>query len=78
VATIEIVFSTDPMRLDFTDCYVVPISWLPDVYVNPSNNGNLQSSKYKDIENAIPRTRSEFLSVLSAEIDVAAEKRRRK
>lgn len=78
VATVEIVFSTKPMRLDFTDCYVVPISWLPDVYVNPSNNGNLQSSKYKDINTAIPRTRSDFLDVLSREILVAAEKKRNK
>ena len=78
IATIEIVFSAEPMRLEFTDCYVVPVSWLPDVYVNPSNNGNLQSSKYKDISASIPRTRDEFISVLSDEINVAAEKRRRR
>lgn len=78
IATIEIVFSVDPMRLEFTDCYVVPVSWLPDVYVNPSNNGNLQSAKYKDMATATPRTRDEFLAVLSEEIEVAQGKRRRK
>lgn len=78
VATIEIIFSVDPMRIDFPNCYVVPVNWLPDVYVNPSNNGNLQSSKYKNIDTATPRTRMEFLSVLHDEIEVAREKRKLK
>ncbi len=47
IATIEILFSENPMRLDFCNCHVVPVTWLPDIYVNPSNNGNLQSSQSK-------------------------------
>lgn len=46
IATIEIKFLSDPLRIELANCFVVPTAWLPDVYVNPSNNGNLQSSKY--------------------------------
>lgn len=78
VATVQIIFLQNPLRIRMSDCYVVPVSWLPDVYVNPSNNGNLQSSKYKIIEEATPRTCEEFLSVLQEEMRVAAGKRRAK
>ena len=76
VATVEIEFSEDPMSLVLSDCHVVPLLWLPDIYVNPSNNGNLQSSKYKYIDLATPRTTEEFLPVLDAAMEAAATKRR--
>ena len=50
IASIEISFSENPMKVGLERCYIVPVTWLPDVYVNPSNNGNLQSSKYKDFD----------------------------
>ena len=74
IATIELQF-LDTMALRLCEAHVVPVSWLPDIYVNPSNNGNLQSSKYKDIRSALPRTNSEFLDLLRKEIDAAEQKR---
>ncbi len=66
------------MILNLKDCYVMPVSWLPDIYVNPSNNGNLQSSKYKDLSLATKRTNTEFLTELISEIEVARQKREAK
>jgi len=78
IASIEIAFSEKPMRVSLERCYIVPITWLPDIYVNPSNNGNLQSSKYKDFDLCIERTNQEFLEVLSSEIEVAKMKKAKK
>jgi hypothetical protein len=78
IATVEIQFLSDPLRIRMSNCYVVPTAWLPDVYVNPSNNGNLQSSKYKDIGAAVPRGRNEFVALLKEQQDLALGKRRRK
>lgn len=78
IATIEIQFHSDPLRIELTNCYVVPTAWLPDVYVNPSNNGNLQSSKYKDLSSAVKRGRLEFISLLEEQIAVAKQKRTKK
>lgn len=75
IASIEIDFLEQPMRIDLTNCYVVPVTWLPDIYVNPSNNGNLQSSKYKNIEESVRRTRSQFTRLLRQEIELADLKR---
>lgn len=75
IASIEISFSENPMRVSLERCYIVPITWLPDVYVNPSNNGNLQSSKYKDFDVCVRRSNEEFLKVLSTEIEVAKVKK---
>lgn len=52
-------------------CHVTPVAWIPDIYVNPSNNGNLQSTKYRDPSAAVPRTSPEFVEVLTAAIAVA-------
>jgi hypothetical protein len=68
----------DEMTISLTDCHVMPIMWLPDIYVNPSNNGNLQSSKYKDVKDAVRRTNDEFFSELSSAVDIAQGKRRKK
>ena len=65
----------DDMCLELKQCFVMPVSWLPDIYVNPSNNGNLQSSQYKNIETAIRRTNQEFITELNREIEVARQKR---
>lgn len=75
IATIEIAFYERPNRIELTNCYVVPVAWLPDVYVNPSNNGNLQSSKYKDLAAAERRTLSEFVALLREKLAVARQKR---
>lgn len=74
ICTFEIVFATT-MHLELTKCYVMPIAWLPDVYVNPSNNGNLQSSKYKNVATATRRTNEQFLAVLNDEIENAERKK---
>lgn len=68
----------DKMTIDLVDTHVMPIAWVPDIYVNPSNNGNLQSSKYKDISLAIKRTNNNFLKELVAEMEVAKKKREAK
>jgi len=69
---------TDTMAVRLQSSSVIPVSWIPDIYVNPSNNGNLQSSKYKDIDLAIRRTNQEFLIEFLKAYDIALEKRRRK
>jgi len=68
----------DDMSVLVTEAIVMPTMWLPDIYVNPSNNGNLQSSKYKVIEQAVKRTNKEFISELSDEIEVARKKKEAK
>lgn len=77
IASFEISFS-DNMYINFEDCYVMPIMWLPDIYVNPSNNGNLQSSKYKNINEAIKRTTDKFMEELEEEISNAKAKKAKK
>lgn len=68
----------DDMSVLVTEAIVMPTMWLPDIYVNPSNNGNLQSSKYKDLEKAVKRTNEEFISELNDEIEVARKKKEAK
>ena len=74
IATFVIKFNPN-MTIGLEDCIVFPTAWIPDVYVNPSNNGNLQSSQYKKIENAIKRTPEEFLKLLIAENEIANKKK---
>lgn len=74
IATFRIAFRDD-MTIEIEHCYVMPIAWLPDIYVNPSNNGNLQSSKYKELGTAVERTNKEFIQALDVEIEVANQKR---
>jgi hypothetical protein len=74
IATFEITF-TQNMAIDLSSVYVMPVMWLPDIYVNPSNNGNLQSSKYKDLTLATKRTTRQFYQELIDEIEVARQKR---
>jgi len=77
IATFLIEF-TEAMAVRLQSCSVIPVSWIPDIYVNPSNNGNLQSSKYKNIDLAIRRTNQEFLIEFLKAYDIALEKRRGK
>lgn len=77
IATFFIEFHDD-MSISIEKCVVFPVVWIPDVYINPSNNGNLQSAYYKDISLAEKRTNAEFLEVLNEAIEVANEKRARK
>lgn len=66
------------MTVSICDAVVFPISWIPDIYVNPSNNGNLQSAYYKDLSTAVKRTNAEFIKELHEEIAVANQKKRDK
>lgn len=75
IATIEIAFLVDPVRLKLVNCYVVPTAWLPDLYVNPSNNANLQSARYKDLDAAVRRGRLEFIALLKEKLAEARQKR---
>lgn len=77
VATFVIRFKPD-MTIGLEKCIVFPTAWIPDVYVNPSNNGNLQSSKYKNPEAAVKRTPAEFLERLKEENERARIKREAK
>lgn len=77
VATFIIDFKDD-MTIDIVDCVVFPIFWIPDIYVNPSNNGNLQSANCKFIDKATKRTKKEFYSEFINAIEIAREKRNKK
>lgn len=77
VATFIIKFNED-MTVGLEECIVFPTAWIPDIYVNPSNNGNLQSSHYRDLEDAEKRTPKEFLKELRKENEKAARKRAKK
>jgi hypothetical protein len=77
IATFVINFNDD-MTIVMDDCFVMPVAWIPDVYVNPSNNGNLQSSKYKDISEAIKRTNKEFVKELKKQKALANRKKKNK
>ena len=77
IATFVLEFSND-MTVKICDAICFPIAWIPDIYVNPSNNGNLQSAYYKELDRAVRRTNSEFLEEFYQEIEVANEKRRAK
>lgn len=77
IASFLIKFNDD-MSVTVTKAIVMPTTWLPDIYVNPSNNGNLQSSKYKSLEESVKRENKEFIAELNKEIDVAKAKRANK
>lgn len=77
VATFIIDFKEN-MTIDIVDCVVFPIFWIPDVYVNPSNNGNLQSANCKFINKAIKRTKKEFYDEFIKALMVAIDKKTKK
>jgi hypothetical protein len=65
----------DDMSIEIQKCVVFPTAWVPDIYINPSNNGNLQSSKFKDISFATKRTNDDFLKLLKEELNVSNKKK---
>lgn len=77
VATFVLRFTAD-IKVHLIQAIVLPVAWLPDIYVNPSNNGNLQSSKYKDLASVARRTNPEFLHELRNAMKVAAAKKAKK
>lgn len=74
VATFFVKFNSD-MTIEIEKCVAFPIAWIPDVYINPSNNGNLQSSRYKNLDYATKRTIAEFLAIFETEMENAVKKR---
>lgn len=77
IGTFFIQFNDD-MTIEVVSALVFPVTWIKDIYINPSNNGNLQSSKYKNLDEAEKRTNADFLIEFKKEIKVAAEKRKKK
>lgn len=63
------------MAFKIEKAVVFPIAWIPDIYVNPSNNGNLQSAYYKDISDAVKRTNAEFLPLFYEAVEIAKNKK---
>lgn len=78
IATFVISFSEDPISVEIMKVHVMPTAWLPDIYVNPSNNGNLQSSQYKDIKKSTPRVNIEFIEELKKAVNLANAKKKGK
>ncbi len=74
IATFMIRFQSN-MTIGLEKCIVFPTAWIPDIYINPSNNGNLQSSQYKNLSTAIKRTPEEFLHCLIEENKIALAKK---
>jgi len=66
------------MTIEIDHATVFPIAWIPDIYVNPSNNGNLQSSKYKYLETAEKRSNEEFYPLFLEALEIASEKKKKK
>lgn len=77
VATFFIRFNND-MTITIEKAVVFPLAWISDIYVNPSNNGNLQSAYYKDLSYAVKRSNEEFLPLFYEAVNLATEKKRKK
>lgn len=77
VATFVISFNDD-MTIWIEKAVVFPLAWIPDIYINPSNNWNMQSSKYKDISTAVKRNNQDFFNLLKSEYLVAKGKKAKK
>ena len=77
IATFYIRFNKN-MTIELTKSVVFPAAWIPDIYVNPINNGNLQSAYYKDIRDAVKRTNREFIPLLENAHKIALEKKSRR
>lgn len=75
IVTFHIRFNDD-MTIEITKADVFPVNWIPDIYVNPSNNGNLQSSHYKKFKDSIKRTNEDFLRLLIEANEIALQKKR--
>lgn len=78
IATFELRFIEEPFGIEIADVSVMPTAWLPDIYVNPSNNGNLQSAHYKNLSTAVKRTNLDFVEQLNIAVAVANQKKANK
>jgi|GEM_PF-445066 len=74
VGTFFIDFNED-MTIQIDRAVVFPIAWIQDIYVNPSNNGNLQSKYYKNIEDAVKRSDSDFYKLFTNALAFAKSKK---
>lgn len=74
IGTFFIEFNDD-MTIEINKATVFPVAWIKDIYVNPSNNGNLQSAYYKDISDAAKRSNSEFHKLFLEALEFARSKR---
>ncbi|MGM0582252.1 MAG: hypothetical protein ACQETL_16355 [Bacteroidota bacterium] len=74
IGTFFIKFNDD-MTIEIDHATVFPIVWIPDIYVNPSNNGNLQSAYYKDLKDAVKRTNEDFYPLFLSALALAKAKR---
>lgn len=74
IATFFVKFNDD-LSIEIKKVNVFPLDWISDIYVNPSNNGNLQSKEYKNLDNAIKRKSSDFHSLLLDEITFSNAKK---
>ena len=77
IATFVLRFNSN-MTISIVKCIVCPISWIPDIYINPSNNGNLQSADYKYERKFVERSKSEFIELFNLEYERAISKRKNK
>ena len=77
VGTFFIKFNDD-MSIEIDHATVFPIAWIKDIYVNPSNNGNLQSAYYKDLKDAVRRSNAEFHPLFLDELEFARLKKGKK
>jgi hypothetical protein len=74
IGTFFIKFNDD-MTIEIDHATVFPVAWLKDIYVNPSNNGNLQSAYYKDIGDAERRSNKDFHKLFLQALEFARSKR---
>ncbi len=74
IGTFFIKFNDD-MTIEIDHATVFPIAWIPDIYVNPSNNGNLQSAYYKDLKDAVKRSNEEFHPLFLDALALAQDKK---
>ena len=65
------------MTIEITKALVFPVAWIPDIYVNPSNN-NLQSAHYKNLDKAVKKTNRQFIKLLQEEMKNASKKKQNK
>tara|TARA_Y100000310_G_C20666389_1_gene807721 strand:- start:1698 stop:2423 length:726 start_codon:yes stop_codon:yes gene_type:complete len=74
IGTFFIKFNDD-MTIEIDHATVFPVAWIKDIYVNPSNNGNLQSAYYKDISDAVKRSNIEFHELFVEALEFARLKK---
>jgi hypothetical protein len=63
------------MTIEIDHATVFPIAWIKDIYINPSNNGNLQSAYYKNIDDAVKRSNEDFHKLFTDALEFAQNKK---